>query len=94
VATKPCSNCGHEINAAAVGCPSCGAKWTEAGEYLGVPAAYAGDAGPGSATTRVADMTRDELHTTVFWAAFFAVLAAGFVWAVVGLLLGLIANSD
>jgi hypothetical protein len=94
VATRPCPNCGYELNESAIGCPDCGAKWTEAGEYLGVPAAYAGEEAPGSAARRLADMTRGELHATVFWAVFSAVLAAGFVWAVVGLLLGLIVSGD
>jgi hypothetical protein len=94
VATKPCSNCGHEINAAAVGCPNCGAKWNESGEYLGVPAAYAADEAPGSVAKRVADMTPGELQATMFLSVFLGVLAAGIVWLVVGLFLGLIATGD
>lgn len=92
--TRPCPNCGHELNESAIGCPECGAKWTEDGAYLGVPAASAGDEGLGSEAKRVADMTRGELHATVFWAVFSAVLAAGFVWLVIGLMLQFIVEGD
>ena len=90
MATKPCENCGYEINQAAVGCQNCGAKWSEDGEYRGVPAAFAAEVASASVPTRVADMTPGDLRATVFWMVFFALLAAGFVAFVISLLLQLL----
>ena len=87
MATEPCPNCGHELNEAAIGCQDCGAKWSEDGEYLGVPAEDAARGTPASASRRVADMAPGELQATVFLAVFTGVLAATAILWLVGLAL-------
>jgi hypothetical protein len=86
-AMKTCPNCGNQVNEGAVGCPECGAKWSEDGAYLGLP-----DGAPVYVPVQqpktVADMTPDQLGALIFhkafWGAVLAFVTVGVVFWMLG----------